>query len=395
MIGVQSIRKAVSLIGAVFLFLPITVDAQEIRFSFQSDPYQQDFGRMAIHMPEGLAKALQPLEAAELKPLFRVYVGEQLPEDPTIPAIVGQHTIEGNQFIFKPRFDPPPGVSYTAVFEVSKAHQLTGRSGLQARQATIQKTFDVLPLASISGNEIAGVYPTADTLPANLLRMYIYFEQPMGLDNPHDHVELTDDSGQVINTPFVEITEGLWNNNRTRLTLFFHPGRVKRGVGPNMTMGTVLQPGKSYQLSFDPDWKDAMGRFIGTTAVKSFFVADAERTMIDSKSWIVRSPKPGTRKALIVDWPKPLDHALAKRMIRVMYRGVEVELNTELLNDEKQLQLVPLDIWRLGNYYLVIDPLLEDLAGNTPLHLFDTATEKGADSSDQDVKPIRVPFVVR
>ena len=38
---------------------------------------------------------------------------------------------------------------------------------------------------------------------------------------------------------------------RHRLTLLFHPGRVKRGVGPNEALGPPLRSGETFRLVVD------------------------------------------------------------------------------------------------------------------------------------------------
>ena len=59
--------------------------------------------------------------------------------------------------------------------------------------------------------------------------------------------------------PFVELEQELWNRDQTRLTLLFDPGRIKRGVKPNVDMGPVLLEGHRYTLVIDRDLKDANG----------------------------------------------------------------------------------------------------------------------------------------
>lgn len=339
--------------------------------------------------------SLEELQEVPFKDFFKVYVGNRLPEDQTIPPIAGTYHVEGSQIVFEPRFDPPPGITYTLAFEVAKAYALISQPKPEGLPDLAQEAFQFPTLQPISGKAVAAVYPSADTLPANLLRMYVYFNQPMGLTNPHDHVWLTNEAGDRMNTPFVEITEGLWNVNRTRLTLFFHPGRVKRGVGPNMTMGTVLEPGKSYQLSFDPGWKDALGRAIGDTSPKVFQVAKADRQKIDPDLWNIRVPAAGTTTPIRIDWPDPLDYALANRMIHVILEDQDIPMIAELFRQERQLQLIPTASWQAGKYFLEIDPMLEDLAGNTAFHLFDTATSSMKNPKVRDLAPIRIPFLIQ
>ncbi len=387
-------QKTATFIGAVFLFFNLSAQAQEFHFSFESDPASEAFGRIHFALPEKMAEPLSRLAANQIKQVFRVYVGEQIPDDLTFPSIAGKYKTEANQITFVPRFDPPPGISYVALFDVNKAFELFALTKPVEYPERVSQTFQVPDLKPISGKAIASIYPSSDTLPANLLRMYVYFEQPMGLANPHDHILLLNEEGQEVSTPFVEITEGLWNHNRTRLTLFFHPGRVKRGVGPNLTIGAVLEPGSTYQLKFDPEWTDALGRPIGTNASKTFIVEEAKRSMIDPAVWKLVPPKSGTLNAIQISWPEPLDHALVKRMITIEKDNDVLEVIPELLEEETRLDFIAPTPWEPGEYILEIDPRLEDLSGNTPFYLFDTETPEKTDLEKITPAPIRIPFVI-
>ena len=80
--------------------------------------------------------------------------------------------------------------------------------------------------AAVRGRQAAprltAIYPTAHTLPANHLKFYLHFSQPMRQGVFLDHCRLLDDHDQPVTEPFRE-TE-LWNEDGTRLTLWFHPG---------------------------------------------------------------------------------------------------------------------------------------------------------------------------
>lgn len=67
--------------------------------------------------------------------------------------------------------------------------------------------------------------------PANVLRFHLQFDRPMTCENALRNLALTDRSGSKIEAPFVDIRDGLWNADQTLLTVLFHPGRIKSGVG--------------------------------------------------------------------------------------------------------------------------------------------------------------------
>ena len=76
------------------------------------------------------------------------------------------------------------------------------------------------------------VFPSASVVPENQLRMYIQFSAPMGRRGGLDHVKLLDETGDEVDDPFLPLDAEFWNADRTRYTLFFDPGRQKRGILP-------------------------------------------------------------------------------------------------------------------------------------------------------------------
>src|SRR6056297_3284815 len=71
------------------------------------------------------------------------------------------------------------------------------------------------------------IYPTAGELPANLLRFFVYFPQPMDRSDILDHILLVDDAGSEVTGAFLENRYDLWSPDATRLTVLLDPGRVK------------------------------------------------------------------------------------------------------------------------------------------------------------------------
>ena len=76
---------------------------------------------------------------------------------------------------------------------------------------------------------VEAIYPSGDRLPANLLKFYIHFSRPMREGEPvFDRIRLIDDRGREIGDPWRRVD--LWTPDARRLTLYVHPGRIKRGV---------------------------------------------------------------------------------------------------------------------------------------------------------------------
>ena len=95
---------------------------------------------------------------------------------------------------------------------------------------------------------VTAIYPSGDTLPANLLRMYLHFSKPMKITGNLERIKLFDENNQeVIGAIFNHVFE-LWDDQQQQLTLIFDPSRVKTGLQANERMGRALQVGKQYAL---------------------------------------------------------------------------------------------------------------------------------------------------
>jgi hypothetical protein len=165
--------------------------------------------------------------------------------------------------------------------------------------------------------------------------------------------------------PFLPLDAEFWNSDRTRYTVFFDPGRQKRGILPNQQMGRSLEIGKRYAIVVSREWPDANGLPLKEEFRKSFTVGPADERPIDVKSWRVSSPRADTRDALVVTFPEPLDHGLLVRALGVTAadgRFLDGEVGID--ESEERWAFTPRSAWRAGTYQLTALAMLEDLAGN-------------------------------
>jgi hypothetical protein len=214
--------------------------------------------------------------------------------------------------LFEPQFPLEPGVKYRAVFQPD---QLPGQRG--SRGESITNVFQAPPRRSSPTAMVSHVYPSAEILPENLLKFYVYFSAPMSRGRIYDHIHLRDDAGKEVDLPFLEIDEELWDPTMTRLTLLIDPGRIKRGLRPLEEVGPALEEGKRYTLMIDQAWRDGTGNPLKETFQKVFKVGPADRDPPNPARWKIQSPKSETRDALTITFPEPMDHALAQRVIQV------------------------------------------------------------------------------
>ncbi len=276
-------------------------------------------------------------------------------EGSTVP-LFGTYSVENGQLNFRPRFPLSPDVTYIAAF--GGGDPAVGLV-LPANKRVIASTTRVLAM-----------YPSATVIPSNQLKLYLVFSAPMQSGDVWPKIHLIDQDGKPSVLPFVELDQELWNRDHTRLTLLFDPGRIKRGVKPNVDMGPVLEEGKRYTLIIDREFKDGNGAPLAETFRHEFTAGPAERRGIDPTNWKITAPAAATVNPLVIDFDRPLDYALLQDVFHIP--GVEGVVSTG--PGETQWRFQPTQRWKVGEYSLIVDMALEDLAGNRIGRPFDVDT---------------------
>lgn len=312
-----------------------------------------------------------------------------LPEHDTdqLPPVVGVYEAVGDELHFRPRYGWSEGQRYRAHLGLSI---LAGRSGSAVPQerAVLETSFAV-PARAETGEApiITVVYPSADTLPENLLRFYIEFSQPMRRGKVYDHVYLLDADGRRIEAPFLRIGQEFWSPDMMRLTLLLDPGRIKRGVAPNVQAGAPLGSSPSYELVVEADLKDTSGRPLGRAYRKPFTVTEADRTSPDPDLWQLSQPELGTQQPLIVTLDGVADPVIAGRFIRLEDgQGKHVQGMLAFQDGERVLTFKPQAVWSAGPYRLAVHPSLEDYAGNQVSVVFDMEPGTVSELAPSDVR---------
>ena len=118
-----------------------------------------------------------------------------------------------------------------------------------------------LPAARLEPSTVVtAITPSSDTWPENLLRFYIHFSAPMSRRGAIGFVSLVDEKGRKLADVFLEVNANLWNSDDTRFTVLFDPGRVKRGILPNLELGRAIRDRGRYAIVIDAAWRDAAGQ---------------------------------------------------------------------------------------------------------------------------------------
>jgi len=343
-----------------------------------AEPSQAAF---EVDLPLAVADGLANLGALETTDWERVFhIHAETAEGLSwrkLPPVQGSYRVANNHLIFEPLFPPQAGVNYHAVFNPSEADQLVG--GETAGRLLEGTSFDVIeatlrlerPLAKPE-TIVIQVYPTANSLPENLLKFYLHFSTPMSQGNVYNHIHLLNDGGKKLDLPFLEVDEELWNPDGTRLTILFDPGRIKSGLLPREQDGPVLQEGQAYTLKIDVTWPDAAGMPLKKGFTKKFIVTAPDVGMPSPARWKITAPEASSINPLTLDFPEPLDHALLQRLLWIEdSRKNAVEGQVQIRNVERQWAFVPNQAWKDGDYRVVIGTGLEDLAGNNVARPFE------------------------
>lgn len=277
---------------------------------------------------------------------------------------------ESDALAIDPRFSLRPGTKYvldigTEQFEIA------------------------IPAPVASAPELTGFAPSQAVIPANTLRLYLGFSEPMARGQLFDMVRLVRSDGSRVESPFLNLETELWDPDQRRVTVVIDPGSLKQGVGPNIRSGAPLQVGQSYRLIISDRMKSAKGVSLNEQIKVTFKVGPPERRAINPSDWQVLVPEAETRTPFSVAFDRIMDSASAARLLKLEAPD-GTKVNGEVLTDGGGWSVSPSSPWAPGRYRLIIDPELEDIAGNTPGAPFDA----GAGTMGKDQKPTILSFKI-
>jgi hypothetical protein len=308
--------------------------------------------------------------------------------DAASPPVLGRYEVIDQALRFTPLFPFDRGRTYQVRFDRSR---VDGESTDSAPPLTA--TVGLPPSNASPTTVVAHVYPSGDVLPENQLRMYIEFSAPMGRRGGIEHVALLDERGVEVEGPFLPLDYEFWNADRTRFTVFFDPGRVKKGILPNKQMGRALTVGKSYTLLVRADWQDANGLPLTDAYRRTFRVGPPDTQPLDTAQWRITSPAAGGTAPLLVTFPEPVDHGLLFRALGVRRGGAIVDGDVTVDASETRWSFTPHDAWRAGAYDLLALSILEDRAGNQIGRAFEVDNFETVDKGP-DPRTVMLPFRV-
>ena len=287
--------------------------------------------------------------------------GERLP-------VLGNFRKEGNEVIFEPVVPLTKGLRYEILLN-----------------DTLLSEIEV-PLGDSGSPALLSIYPSQDTLPENLLKMYFEFSEPMVEGSSLQHLTLIRNDRDTMRGTFLDLQPELWNSDGTVLTLWLDPGRIKRDLIPNKELGNPLKQGERYALHVNKSWQSKNGVPLTKNHSKTFVTINRDEESPDPVMWKVSVPSSNNKQSLEIQFQQPLDYSLVKECITILNSNGDVVSGKVLIADEeKTLRFVPDDPWTKGTFALRIESRLEDLAGNNLNRPFDRDVNKKNEGTTQEI----------
>jgi hypothetical protein len=293
----------------------------------------------------------------------------------SLPPMAGRLERDGADLCFVPRFAFLDGTSYTVTVEgASTAVLVRPRPGRPA------------------ATEVTGIQPTAAEVPVNLLRFYVWFSAPMSEGYAAGQVHLARDDGSIIAGALLPAMHELWDASRRRLTVLLDPARIKRGLAGHQAAGYPLRPGEPFRLVVEDGFRDAQGLPLRVPAERRYEVGGEERRHVDPATWELAVPPAGTSEPLRVTFGRPLDHGLVARCLRVRGPGgTLIDGAAQAGPGGQSWRLAPSRPWAAAVHQLIVEPVLEDLAGNSVSRVFDRDLTRPEDQP-RPARPVTIVF---
>jgi hypothetical protein len=287
--------------------------------------------------------------------------GERVP-------VLGDFRKEGDEVIFEPLVPFTKGLRYEVLLDDTVLSEIE------------------IPMGDSKSPELLAIYPSQDTLPENLLKIYFEFSEPMVEGSSLTHLTLIANDRDTLRGTFLNLQPELWNADGTVLTLWLDPGRIKRDLIPNKELGSPLNKGERYTLHLSKSWQSKSGMSLTKNYAKSFVTTKRDEESPDPKTWKVLAPNSKSKQALEIQFPQPLDYFLVKECITILNSDDEIVFGTVAIVDKERLiRFVPNEPWKKGTFVLNIESRLEDLAGNNLNRPFEQHVDEKNEGKEQKI----------
>lgn len=269
-------------------------------------------------------------------------------------AILTELVVEDEQVLITPLLPLLPGAEYSVIY----AKQLLGYILVPAGGQKFPPS-------------VIATYPSTDTVPENLLKIYLNFSAPMREGEALKHIFLIGEEQDTLPGIFLDLQPELWNSERTVLTLWLDPGRIKRDLIPNQKMGNPLQQGRQYELVIAQGWKSAEGVALNKPFRRKYFVTERDSLGPEPSQWKIIAPKAGSLYPLRMNTGEPLDYFLLEETLTIWHGQTKLAGKIRITGKESVIEFTPETKWERGAYTLRVASALEDLSGNNLNRPFD------------------------
>ena len=183
-------------------------------------------------------------------------------------------------------------------------------------------------------------------------------------------VDLLDQNGKPVDRAILKEIPELWNHDFTQLTIWIEPGRIKRGLGPNIELGPVFQLGEKYSLRISEHFRDENGIEMDQQYVKSFVVGEADRSKLNIDDVLVNYGPDVDQVRLKFAEPIDISSSISNLIITDVNHDV-ISGFWQLSEGDMELIFTPHSVFKAGHYQVVLNSVIEDLAGNNFNRNFD------------------------
>ena len=116
------------------------------------------------------------------------------------------------------------------------------------------------------------------------------------------------------------------------------------------------------------------------------------KVRVNPADWRYHCPTVGSRGPLTVEFDQPLDHALLEHSLWVHdAAGVALAGRDSIGPGERCWRFEPQSPWEEGRHLVIVDPRLEDLAGNSLIRVFDRDLTR-AEDAPADGRHVAIEF---
>jgi hypothetical protein len=345
---------------------------------FQTPGIEVTPSEVKIEVSLNLVEHFKNLSSAKIAEEVRVSIANE--NDPNAEVDVLGTWAFDRKLIFRPKYG----------FEKETRYRVTFKTEIFGGQL-----FE-LPASTKSKPLSAEFQPKLTQVPANMLRFYLEFSEPMVRGQLAKYLVLQDAKGKEVDEAFLELEEELWDDQRKRVTVFFNPGRVKQELQPHAELGPILLQGQSYVLKLKAGFKATNGTKLPKDLAHKFEVNAALEKAINAGDWKITVENSALQSIVKVGFDRPMDTALLARVVHLETSSGE-KIPSEIIIDSGGLSIRIYSRQKLpaGEYAVIARDTLEDICGNRVGAAFDLKVREGDAIGKRGSKePTRVSFTV-